>query len=210
MWELCKLLHGFPTRRERKGVATVRLNIPKVGDAQQCTNSTYEMHRYQQFIDCIPRAFGLDREWDLSPIIFNADGAYLFRKFPVQGKMQVIQCGQFQKYPIRENTRSVSPSSSRRPREREQCSRCHRVRPPTVPNPPIDSKDTRSIYIHHCHFQMTFQNSRLNLNIFVPPEAILGKYRLLVIVWIHGGAFTYGDGTYEYRKLPIYNCCNED
>ncbi|RFU30422.1 hypothetical protein B7463_g5903, partial [Scytalidium lignicola] len=37
----------------------------------------------------------------------------------------------------------------------------------------------------------------LNLNIYAPLDAIEGEKRLPVLVWIHGGAFTYGDGGCE-------------
>ncbi|KAH8815519.1 carboxylesterase [Xylogone sp. PMI_703] len=37
----------------------------------------------------------------------------------------------------------------------------------------------------------------LSLNIYAPVDAIEGKKKLPVLVWIHGGAFTYGDGGCE-------------
>jgi carboxylesterase type B len=42
--------------------------------------------------------------------------------------------------------------------------------------------------------------SCLNLNIYAPPVAISAGQRLPVLVWIHGGAFTYGDGGCEFGR----------
>ena len=41
----------------------------------------------------------------------------------------------------------------------------------------------------------------LNLNIYAPPSAITSGEKLPVFVWIHGGAFTYGDASDEYSMF---------
>jgi carboxylesterase type B len=41
----------------------------------------------------------------------------------------------------------------------------------------------------------------LSLNIYAPPSAPGSSQRLPVFVWIHGGAFTYGDASDEYGEL---------
>lgn len=44
--------------------------------------------------------------------------------------------------------------------------------------------------------------SCLSVNIYAPPNAITSSMQLPVFVWIHGGAFTYGDASDEYSR-----CC---
>lgn len=42
----------------------------------------------------------------------------------------------------------------------------------------------------------------LSINVYAPPSALTSKERLPVLVWIHGGAFTYGDASDEYG-MPL-------
>ena len=46
----------------------------------------------------------------------------------------------------------------------------------------------------------------LNLNVYAPAAGVGtdGYEPLPVLLWIHGGAFTYGDGSCEFGELP---CC---
>ena len=48
----------------------------------------------------------------------------------------------------------------------------------------------------------------LNVNVYVPPQAIAKKPSLPVLVWIHGGGWVFGDGGAEYgmkhpRLVPL-------
>ncbi|KIV82832.1 hypothetical protein PV11_04905 [Exophiala sideris] len=38
----------------------------------------------------------------------------------------------------------------------------------------------------------------LSINVYAPPSVLTSQERLPVLVWIHGGAFTYGDASDEY------------
>jgi carboxylesterase type B len=40
----------------------------------------------------------------------------------------------------------------------------------------------------------------LSVNIYAPPSVVGSAKRLPVLVWIHGGAFTYGDASDEYGE----------
>lgn len=42
--------------------------------------------------------------------------------------------------------------------------------------------------------------SCLTLNIYTPTDAISSSAKLPVLLWIHGGGWTVGDGNYEYGK----------
>lgn len=46
----------------------------------------------------------------------------------------------------------------------------------------------------------------LNLNIYTPPRQSDSTRKIPVVVWIHGGAYTYGDNGCEYGALGEIIC----
>lgn len=71
------------------------------------------------------------------------------------------------------------------------------------PPQPIDvlHDATRHLYPRMSTFDRQSEFECLNLNIYGPKDALKGRTRgLPVLVWIHGGAFVYGDGGCEFGK----------
>ncbi|OQU96575.1 hypothetical protein CLAIMM_02639 [Cladophialophora immunda] len=57
---------------------------------------------------------------------------------------------------------------------------------------------TSHLYNEMINIGHSAEFSCLNLNIYAPPDAISSDKKLPVLVWIHGGGWTYGDGGCEY------------
>jgi carboxylesterase type B len=49
----------------------------------------------------------------------------------------------------------------------------------------------------------------LSINIYAPPDVVGSGKRLPVFLWIHGGAFSYGDASDEYGELLRQLCSAE-
>lgn len=61
---------------------------------------------------------------------------------------------------------------------------------------------TRHLYSRMSTFDRQSEFECLNLNVYTPTAALCSKDRgLPVLVWIHGGAFVYGDGGCEFGRL---------
>lgn len=64
---------------------------------------------------------------------------------------------------------------------------------------------TKHLYPRMGTFNRQSEFECLNLNIYTPLYAINTKQNLPVLVWIHGGAFTYGDGGCESGQSAFKN-----
>jgi len=62
---------------------------------------------------------------------------------------------------------------------------------------------TSHLYPRMATFDRQSEFECLNLNIYTPTDA-LGHEKLSVLVWIHGGAFIYGDGGCEFGMSVGY------
>lgn len=74
------------------------------------------------------------------------------------------------------------------------------------PPQPIDvlHDATRHLYPRMSTFDRQSEFECLNLNIYTPLSALgKGGRGLPVLVWIHGGAFVYGDGGCEFGKIIV-------
>lgn len=73
---------------------------------------------------------------------------------------------------------------------------------PVCPQPPdVIHYTTAHLYPKMSYAERQAEFSCLNLNVYAPPMTVGSREKLPVLVWIHGGGFTYGDGTHDYGKI---------